>query len=130
LKEKLSILSELIKLARIDKELRDEEFNFLFAVSKMLGIDKAEFERLFNEYIEYTPPAIETNRILQFYRMVLLINSDLNASSEELSFVKSAGLRFGLHTDAIEIVLFEMKNHKKGIVPEDKLIEIFKTHYN
>ena len=130
MKEKLSILSELIKLARIDKELRDEEFNFLFAISKMLGVDKIEFEKLFSEYIEYTPPASETNRILQFYRMVLLINADLNVSSEELSFVKSAGLRLGLHTDAIESVLSEMKNYEKGIIPEERLIEIFKAHLN
>jgi hypothetical protein len=128
--ERLSILSELIKLARIDNELRDEEFNFLFAISKMLGIDKTAFERLFSEYIEYTPSKIETNRILQFYRMVLLINSDRNINSKELSFVKSAGLRLGLHTDAIESVLSEMKNNEKGIIPEDRLIEIFKTHYN
>jgi hypothetical protein len=62
--------------------------------------------------------------------MVLLINSDLDVSSEELSFVKSAGLRLGLHADAVESVLSEMKNHKKGIIPEKRLTEIFKTHLN
>ncbi len=130
MKEKLSVLTELIKLARIDKEIRNEEFSFLFAISKMLGIDKVDFERLFADYIEYTPPATETDRILQFYRMVLLMNCDLNADSKELMFVKSAGVRLGLHTDAIESVISEMKKNKKGIVSEARLMEIFKTHYN
>ena len=130
MKEKLSILTELIKLVKINKEIRQEEYDFLFAISKMLSVDKVDFDRLFNDHIEYTPPATETERILQFYRMVLLINADLTVDSEELLFVKSAGLKLGLHTDAIENVLSEMKKNERGIVPEEKLIEIFRTHYN
>ena len=96
----------------------------------MLGVSKTDFDKLFNDYIEYTPPALETERILQFYRMVLLINVDLNVDSEELSHVKSAGLRLGLRAQAVDSVLSEMKRHERGIISENKLLEIFKAHYN
>ena len=45
--EKLSLLTELIKLARVDKEIKEMEHQFLLAIANQLQISQEEFETLF-----------------------------------------------------------------------------------
>ena len=130
MREKLSILTELIKLAKADQEFRKEELNFLLAIARLLKVDESQLEALFSEYIEFSPPPLEFDRILQFQRMVLLANVDLRLDSNEMKMLREGGLRLGLNADAIENVLFEMNKHEHGIVPSEKLIEIFKVYHN
>lgn len=128
--EKLSILTELIKLARVDNQVKNEEYNFLLAMARLLKIDKSQLDTLFTKYIDFTPPPLEVDRILQFQRLVLLANVDMEIVSNEIEMLKAAGLRLGLNSDAIENVIIEMKKYKNGIVPTNRLIEIFKAHHN
>ncbi len=128
--EKLSILTELIKLARADNQIKNEEYKFLHAMTRLLKIDKSQLDTLFTKYIDFTPPSFEVDRILQFQRLVLLANVDLEIVSTEIEMLKEAGLRLGLNSDAIENVIIEMKKHKNGIVPTNRLIEIYKVYHN
>ena len=128
--EKLSLLTELIKLARADKECRDTEYDFLATIARMLGVEQQDLDRLFNEYIEFTPPIREVNRITQFHRMVLLTHVDFHVKSEELDHMRNAGLRLGLHPNAIEAVFEEMDKHDHGMIPAEELIKIFQVHHN
>ncbi len=130
MKEKLSILTELIKLARADNEVKQEEYDLLLTVAESLGVAKDDFDQLFNKYVEFDPPPFEMRRIEQFYRMVLLANVDLEVSSTEIENMKEAGLKLGLHPDAIEMVLDEMKKNELGMIPPEQLIQIFKVHHN
>ena len=128
--EKLSILTELIKLARADDQIKNEEYKFLHAMTRLLKIDESQLDTLFTKYIDFTPPPLEVDRILQFQRLVLLANVDLEIVSTEIKMLKEAGLRLGLNSDAIENVIIEMKKHKNGIVPTNRLIEIYKVYHN
>lgn len=128
--EKLSILTELIKLAASDQELHEREYQFLQAIAKMIGVSNEQLDSLFDKLEEYTPPSSGTERILQFYRLVLLANVDLHVTSEEMQFMRNAGLKLGLNPSAIEEVFTEMKKNKQGMIPEKKLIEIFMKQYN
>ena len=69
--EKLSLLTELIKLSRCDNEVREKEYDFLLSIAQSLQVSKENFDGLFDEYIEFTPPESEFDRILQFHRLVL-----------------------------------------------------------
>ena len=128
--EKLSLLTELIKLARVDKECRDAEYDFLSTIARMLGVEQMDLDRLFNEYIEFKPPEREVNRITQFHRMVLLSHVDFHVKSEELDHMRNAGLRLGLHPNAIEAVFEEMDKHQHGMIPAEELIMIFQVYHN
>lgn len=128
--EKLSLLKELIKLSRVDKEVRDEEYQFLVIIAKTLGISNQELDDLFKKYIEFTPPKLEPHRILQFQRLVLLANVDLEIDKKELSHLKKAGFLLGLREEAINKVIQEMQNHERGLIPEKILIDIFKVFHN
>ncbi len=130
MREKLSILTELIKLAKVDMEFGDEEYQFLQVIANLLEIEKEQLDSLILEYVEFTPPPLEVDRILQFQRLVLLANVDMKLDSSELNMLKKAGLKLGLNLEAVEIVLTEMKKSKNGMVPADRLIKIFKVYHN
>lgn len=130
MKEEINLLIQLIKLAEVDQNLRETEYDFLLQCAKLLGVDRNEFDVLFAEHIDFTPPSLETDRILQFYRMVLLANVDLELNPEEVIFLREAGFKLGLNPDAVENVFMEMKKHKNGMIPTNRLIEIFKVHHN
>jgi len=130
MKEKLSLLTELIKLARCDNEVREQEYTFLLSVAQSLKVSKEDFDSLFETYIEFTPPESEFERILQFHRLVLLMNVDLETSDLELAFLKDIGIRIGLNPNATNRVLAEMHNYPNKVIPPSRLIEIFKENYN
>ena len=130
MQEKLSLLTELIKLARAEDGVKEEEFLFLDQVAKRLGVGEDEFKALFDKYIDFTPPELETERILQFHRLVLLMNVDGDADDDEIMFIKNVGLKMGLRPNAISAALAESFKHKDGVVPPEKLIEIFRTYNN
>ncbi|TNE55655.1 MAG: TerB family tellurite resistance protein [Bacteroidetes bacterium] len=129
-KETLSLLTELIKFAKADQEYRDSEHRFLLAIAHQLGVSDQEFEQLFKEYIEFTPPKIEIERIVQFQRIILLMNIDQDVDTQELNQARDLGVRMGLRPQAIEQVLLEMKKHENSLIPPEILINIFKVHHN
>ncbi|MCF8380211.1 MAG: TerB family tellurite resistance protein [Bacteroidales bacterium] len=130
MKEKLSLLTELIKLAKCDNELREMEYNFLLTIAQSLNVSQEDFDNLFENYIEFTPPESEFERILQFHRLVLLMNIDQETSDEELNFLRDIGIRIGLNSLATDQVLIQMENYPNKVIPPDKLIEIFRENYN
>lgn len=128
--ERLSLMAQLVKLAQVDHEIREVEFQFLLSIAVQLGVTKEEFKQLFEQYIEFNPPKMEVERIIQFHRLVLLMNVDLEIDEAELNYIKDLGIKMGLHPMATSEVLRIMHNYEHNIVPPEKLIEIFKTFHN
>lgn len=128
--ERRSLIAELIKMAKADNEIRDMEFQFLLTLSAQMGIDKEEFKSLFEQYIEFNPPKLEFERIIQFQRLVLIMNIDAQANEDEIKYIKDLGMRMGLHPMATNEVLKVMNDFPNRIVPPEKLIAIFKTFHN
>lgn len=130
MKEKQSLIIQLIKMAQADEQVRDEEYTFMCTIAGFMGVSKEQLDALFDEYIEWEPPPVEVERIVQFHRLVLLANVDLEVSEAEREMLVRAGHKLGLHPQAVKNVLSEMANHDRGMVPEDRLIEIFKVYHN
>lgn len=129
-KEKLSILSEMIAFARVENIVKPEEYNFLQGVAMQLGVDRETFDSLFEQDVEHIIPKSQADRILQFHRLVLLMNVDQKQELIEISRLHNIGLGMGLPPSAIEQVLSIMHKYPDKIVPPDVLINIFKAHYN
>lgn len=128
--EKLSLLTDLIKLARCDHQVREQEYEFLLSVSKLLNVSKQDFDGLFEKYVHVNAPEPEFERILQFHRLVLLMNIDKETNDAELIFLKDVGIHMGLNPMATNQVLTEMNKYPNKVIPPDKLIEMFKGQYN
>jgi len=132
--EKLSLLSEMIAFAKYDKDIKRIEYNFLLGVAKQLGISREDFEYLLDNPVTYTHLKSHSERIVQFHRLVLLMNieQEHNEDNNCAGVIKlyNFGLRMGLSHESITKVLYLMESFPNKIVPPDVLIDIFKTQYN
>ena len=85
---------------------------------------------LFEKQIAITPPKNEVDRIIQFYRLCLLMFVDQEIHHEELKALRNAGLQMGLNPAATEEVIKLIQLYQgKGIAVE-KLIQIFQVNHN
>ncbi|WP_298497240.1 TerB family tellurite resistance protein [uncultured Algibacter sp.] len=132
--EKLSLLSEMIAFAKYDKDIKRIEYNFLLGVAKQLDISREDFEYLLENPVTYTHLKSHSERIVQFHRLVLLLNieQENNEDNNSTGVIKlyNFGLRMGLSHESITKVLYLMESFPNKIVPPDVLIDIFKTQYN
>ena len=72
--EKLSLLSEMIAFAMEDDNIKSIEYNFLLGVAKQLDISQEDFDYLFEHPVTYVHLKSHSERIVQFHRLVLLMN--------------------------------------------------------
>ncbi len=128
--EKLSLLSEMIAFAQKDENIKSIEYKFLASIARQLEISKEDFDYLFEHPVTYVHLKTHSERIVQFHRLVLLMNLDQNISSKELVKLHNFGLRMGLSHESINRVLDLMDSFPNKIVPPDFLIDIFKVQYN
>ncbi|MEZ4780834.1 MAG: TerB family tellurite resistance protein [Flavobacteriaceae bacterium] len=99
--EKLSLLSEMIAFARIDKTLKDIEYNFLLGVAKQLEITREDFDYLLDNPVTHINLKSHSERIVQFHRLVLLMNLGQTITNRELVRLHNFGLRMGLSHESI-----------------------------
>jgi hypothetical protein len=128
--EKLSLLSEMIAFARVDKTLKEIEYNFLLGVARQLEITREDFDYLLDNPVTHINLKSHSERIVQFHRLVLLMNLEQHISNRELMRLHNFGLRMGLSHESISRVLDLMESFPNKIVPADLLIDIFKVQYN
>ena len=128
--EKLSLLSEMIAFARTDNNLKAIEYNFLLGVAKQLDITQKDFDYLLNNPVTYVHLKYHSERIVQFHRLVLLMNIGSEKTQKELVKLHNFGLRMGLSHEAINKVLDLMESFPDKVIPPDFLIDIFKIQYN
>lgn len=128
--EKLSLLSEMIAFAQADESIKTIEYKFLLGVAKQLEISEEDFEYLIKHPVNYVHLKSHSERIVQFHRLVLLMNIDSEGSNNGAIKLFNFGLRMGLSHESISKVLYLMESFPNKIVPPDVLIDIFKTQYN
>lgn len=128
--EKLSLLSELVKMARVDSEISTMELEFIQQIALMLGVEKDHVMALIGEEIAFKAPKSEFERIVQFHRLVLLANVDLQIEGEEIIALQKAGIKLGLRPEAVTAVILEMPKHEHGMIPTDRMLQIFTTYHN
>ncbi|MGF1554697.1 TerB family tellurite resistance protein [Paucihalobacter sp.] len=128
--EKLSLLSEMIAFARLDESIKSIEYRFLLGVAKQLEVSQEDFDYLFEHPVTYMHLKSHSERIVQFHRLVLLMNLNKEITPKELVKLHNFGLRMGLSHESINRVLDLMESFPNKIVPADFLIDIFKLQYN
>lgn len=128
--EKLSLLLEMIQFANVDEKWKEQEYHFILAVAAQLKISKEEVDTLIKEGTEKKNIHPESQRILQFHRLVLLMNVDQEISQKEIYKIKDIGLHMGLRSEAIDAVLEKMHEYPNKVIPPQELISIFTRFYN
>ena len=130
IQEKMGLLSQLIELAKSDHHLSDKEKDFIHTLGKRMGLLENQIIELFQNPAPYSPVENEFDRILQFHRLVLLMNVDEHVSHQEMQETRIMGMKLGLHPEAIEEVLNRMFDYENNVIPPDDLMAIFLRHHN
>lgn len=130
MEEKKSIISELIALSKVDGVVADDEVALIKQMGNMLGLSDPEILDLFQNPAPFKPPSAPMDRIVQFHRLVLLMNVDGEISPNEIQHLKLAGIKLGLDADAVEEVLIKMQEFENNLIPPDALLAIYTKHLN
>ncbi len=128
--EKLSLLSEMISFAKIDGQIHEREYQFLSIVASQLRIEKDAFQSLFEHEAEKVVIKSEHQRILQFYRLALLMHADGVLHDNEQVAIREMGLNMGLSPFAMKSVLLEMRKSPTGLIDPDILLALFRAQHN
>jgi uncharacterized tellurite resistance protein B-like protein len=128
--EKLSLLTEMIAFAKIDGSVHDREYQFLILVASQLRVEKDVFESLFAEPADKVIIKSEHQRILQFYRLALLMQADGVLHDNEQVAIREMGINMGLSPYAMKGVLNEMKRSPSGMIDSDLLLALFRAQQN
>jgi len=128
--EKLSALSQLIAFARTGKAIKDVEYDFLVIIANQIGVTKEVFDKLLLNPVPHVNLQTESERIVQFHRILLLMNVDREIETDELEKIHQLGLKMGLNIQAIDKTLEIMHHYKNNNIPPEVLLSIFKTYYN
>jgi hypothetical protein len=75
--------------------LKDAEYNFLWSVAQYLKVVPDIFEGLFDNETEHMRLKAQAERILQFHRLVLLMNIDQVQEEIEIRRLHDMGLGMG-----------------------------------
>ena len=128
--EKLSLLSEMIAFAKIDGQIHERELAFLSIVASQLKIDKPVFESLFENPADKVVLKTEHQRILQFYRLALLMHADGVLHDNEQVAIREMGINMGLSPFAMKSVLNEMQRSPTGLIDPEMLLALFRAQQN
>lgn len=128
--EKLSLLSEMIAFAKIDGRIHEREYQFLSIVASQLRVEKDIFMTLFEHPAEKVVVKSEHQRILQFYRLALLMHADGVLHENEEIAIREMGLNMGLSPFAMKSVLLEMRKSETGLIDPDLLFALFRAQHN
>ncbi len=128
--EKLSILSEMIAFARVDNKLKPSEYSFLLQVASRLGVEKDVLEDLLKQKAKKKILKSQADRIVQFHRLLLMMNIDQEQHEDEIRRLHEIGLSMGLPPTAVAQVLEVMHKYPDKIIPPEVLLRIFTAHYN
>lgn len=128
--EKLSLLSEMIAFAKIDGQIHEREYQFLSIVAAQLRVDKNTFDSLFDSEVEKVVIKNEHQRVLQFYRLALLMHADGVLHENEQIAIREMGVNMGLSPFAMKSVLLEMQKSPTGLIDPDILLALFRAQHN
>ena len=128
--EKLSLLSEMIAFAKIDGNVHEREYRFLSIVAAQLRVEKEAFEALFSHPVPKVVIKSEHERILQFYRLALLMQADGILHSNEQVAIREMGINMGLSPFAMKSVLVEMQRSPSGLIDPEILLALFRAQQN
>jgi AraC-like DNA-binding protein len=127
---KINLLAEMIAFSVVDGELHEREYQFLCLVACELNISKKELNDLFHQEHSVTPIKSETQRIQQFYRLVLLMHIDDVLYEKEAIAIKQIAIEMGLNPSATNRFLELIRTTKNRIIEPYEAYALFHEQRN
>lgn len=127
---KLSMISDLIVLAKADSKITAQELDFMYRLAERMQVDKATVDSLFDKPKPSQPIFSELERITHFHKLLLMMNVDRETHEKEVEVLRNFGLKMGIRPGAIDRILVRMNDFEDKLIPSQELISIFQSYYN
>lgn len=103
-KKKLAHFANIIKLARVDFVINEEEKELLDRLAKQLGIEKQEYKNVLKNPEAYpiNPPVTYNERIERLYNLTNMIFIDGEIIGDEVDLLQRIAIDLGFPKDTIE----------------------------
>jgi hypothetical protein len=129
-KQKLNLLTQLVKMARADKVFKFIEFKYLTEIAELLHIPVNQLDEILEKEIEAPIPEKMIDRTRQIYRLTVMMMIDHIITKEEKLLLKNYAVQLGLIPDRIEVMIDRMQQNKGGMLLDKDLCEIFSITLN
>jgi len=130
LEEKLGLIQQLYKMAKADNEIKPVEYQFLYEIALAMEVPLEKLETIFEVEKDYQIPKDFQHKMVQIYRLALIMRVDQEIKPEEVKTLKSLALQMGIHPEAVQQMLYQMEKSENGVLDHETLIGIFKTIEN
>ncbi len=133
LEEKITLLKQLYQISKVDGEIADTEFEFLIDLAHSLEVPFEVLDDIFDEKTIYLKNEVPKNiyeRIIQIYRLALMIVIDNHIKFDEVNLLKNIAIELKLPTEPVTVMLSEIVNNKDKILEPEKLFDIFNVTNN
>jgi uncharacterized tellurite resistance protein B-like protein len=128
--EKLGIIRQLFQMTQADGEVKPVEYSFLYELALSMGVPLEKLEEIFEIESQYQIPKEQVNRIIQIYRLALIMKVDKHTADSEIKTLKTMAIQMGLRSDAVDNMLNKMKEKDSGTLNFEELMEIFNVQKN
>lgn len=128
--EKLSLLHNLLNLARVDHEESDLEVDFIYRISDRMSISRADINKLLKQKVDFHPPKEENKRVVLFYTFLLMMGIDGEFTDDEKSVCQEIGFKLGLNQMAVHLLIQKIIENDGAKVPALEVVEFFKLYHN
>jgi len=133
IEEKVALIRQLYQISKADNKIEPAEKKFLYELALSIDLPIEALEDILDEkpsYIKEKIPISFEDRILQIYRLALMMKIDNDVSKEEIQTLKSIALELGLHPEAVTVLLERLQESPEGVLEYNELKEIFETYHN
>ena len=124
--EKHTHVANLIKLAKADKELVQDEVIFIKSIAIKIGVDSSDFNNIalnLESVKEVTPVSVEV-KARQFYDILTLMSIDQKADGEEENLSRELGGKLGFSKDQVERAITITKDNLEKVITPEQIAEI------
>lgn len=128
--EKKSLLKDLLNLSEVDGKLNNDEWVFILAIAKGIGISESDLLRIKDEDVPFIPPPTTFARIEHMHRMMLLMASDESFTDIEKDFLINIGLKLGIRPEAIKTLIIKLESSENHIIPPEEIIRVHRIYFN
>ena len=127
-----AVLAILITMSQVDQQVDQIEKQFILDVSRQLGLslDEVETIREQPETFILRPPKSEQDRMTILYYLLFTMRVDGQIKPKEEELCHKVGFRLGFNNLMIDDLIQVMKDHPKGEVPPEKMLNEIKKYLN
>ena len=130
MQEKLEIIRQLYEMTKADGEVKPVEYQFLYEIAVSMEVPLEKLEEMFEVDEQYKMPSMHEQRIIQIYRLALMMKVDKEVAPAEILTLKQLALQMNLHPESVDKMLNAMNSKEGKTLSVDELFGFFRTVEN